>query len=40
MGASFAFPLLIYSKSDMPNPPHNRIVEAVKELETMLNQDG
>jgi mRNA-degrading endonuclease RelE of RelBE toxin-antitoxin system len=32
------FPLLIYSKSDMPIPPHKMIIDAVKELESFLEE--
>lgn len=34
----YVFPLLIYSKSDMPNPPNKMIVEAVRELESVLEE--
>lgn len=37
-GTQSVFPLLIYSKSDMPNPPHKMIADAVRELENLLEE--
>ncbi|MCP4346949.1 MAG: hypothetical protein GY795_15655 [Desulfobacterales bacterium] len=34
------FLLLIYAKSDMPNPPHKMIVDAVKELENLFEESN
>ena len=37
-GKSIIVPLLIYLKSDLPNPPHSMISAAVKELRELIDQ--